>query len=86
MPVVVHPATAIAKSDAATALIDTELMVSLLSSQKRMTAIAAPAVEQSSSVSASVNPVKFMGSLAFLAIFRHRRAAGARPCRCACTF
>jgi hypothetical protein len=48
MPVVVQPAIAIAKSDAAAALIDTELMVSLLSSPQRMTAIAAPRVNQSS--------------------------------------
>jgi hypothetical protein len=86
MPVVVQPAIAIAKSDAAAALIDTELMVSLLSSPKRMTAIAAPDVKQSSSVCARVSPEKFIGSLAFLTLFGHRRAAGARPCRCACTF
>jgi hypothetical protein len=86
MPVVVQPAIAIAKSDAAAALIDTELMVSLLSSQQRMTAIAAPRVKQTSSVSASVSPTKFMGSLAFFALFSHRRRAGARLCRCACNF
>jgi len=28
--------------------------------------------------------MKFMGSLAFLTLFSHRRRAGARLCRCAC--
>src|SRR3954451_18577222 len=86
MPVVVQPVIAIAITDAAATLIDTLLMVSLLSSQQRMTAFAAPPIHQSHSFVPQWGQPSSMGSLAFFALFRHRRGAGARLCRCACSF